>query len=632
MCAVLAALVAAIYLQLRSHDFINYDDPVYVSNNPDVLGGLTLAGLRWAFTSIHAAYWHPVTWLSHQLDVSLFGRDAGAHLLVNVLLHLLNVILLFLWLRLATGAFWRSGVVAALFAVHPLHVESVAWISERKDVLSTLFLLLTLHAYTRFVRTGSRGQFIWSVVACGLGLMAKPMLVTLPFALLLLDRWPLQRKESWRALVVEKLPYLALVVPAVIMVLRTQSVAMSSAMTVPFSIRLANAAISYVKYVLKTLWPSSLAIVYPYPTSVSSTEAIVCALLLIALTVAAVRVSRRMPWITLGWLWFIGTLVPVIGIVQVGQQAMADRFTYIPHIGLFVAIVWTIAAFTERVPDSRYIVSGAAAAAVLVLATVAWRQAGYWRNSTTTFEHALAVTENNRIAHMNLGAALLDAGEFARAEAELRAAGGLPSEVQHVDLALALSAEGKYDEAAPEAAAAVRANPASADAWMASGTIALQRKRAAEAIPMLEKAAQLRPAPEPFGMLSFGRGQLLESRGDDGGAAREYETALKHNPSLYDARMNYGALLSRAGKDAEAADQFTAAASLRPQSAEPHIYLALAQSNRKQFAGAAEHIARAITIDHDGSNRFLIDAIHIAPGPTAVDEYLQFLRQQAGIR
>jgi tetratricopeptide (TPR) repeat protein len=482
------------------------------------------------------------------------------------------------------------------------------------------------------VRTGSRRQYIWSVVACGLGLMAKPMLVTLPFALLLLDRWPLQRKESWRALVVEKLPYLALVVPAVIMTLRTQSVAMSSAMTVPFSIRLANAAISYVKYVLKTLWPSSLAIVYPYPTSVRSTEAILSALLLIALTVAAVRVSRRMPWITVGWLWFIGTLVPVIGIVQVGQQAMADRFTYIPHIGLFVAIVWTIAAFTERVPDSRYIVTGAAAAAVLVLATVAWRQAGYWRNSTTIFEHALAVTENNHIAHMNLGAALLDAGEFARAEAELRAAGGLPSEVQHVDLAVALSAQGKYDEAAPEAAAAVRANPASADAWMASGTIALQRKRAAEAIPMLEKAAQLRPAPEPLGMLSFARGQLLESRGDAGGAVREYETALKQNPSLYDARMNYGALLSRAGRDAEAADQFTAAASLRSQSAEPHIYLALAQSNMKQFAGAAQHIARAIAIDHDGSNRFLIDAIHIDSRPTAIDEYLQFLRQQAGIR
>lgn len=631
ICAALVVLVAAIYAQVRTHQFINYDDPLYVSNNPDVLGGLTAAGIRWDFTSVHAAYWHPVTWLSHQLDVTLFGRNAGAHLLVSAALHALNAILLFLWLRLATGALWRSGIVAALFAAHPLHVESVAWVAERKDVLSALFLFLTLHAYTRWVRNGSRAQYVWSIVAFALGLMAKPMLVTLPFALLLLDLWPLQRAKSWRALVLEKLPYFACVVPVIVLTLRTQSVAMAGAAAVPLSIRLANAAIACMKYVVMTFWPSSLAIVYPYATSISAFQAIVCAVILAAVTVAAVRAYRSMPWLTIGWLWYVGTLVPVIGIVQVGQQSMADRFTYVPHIGLFIALVWSAAALTKA-PEVRRQLATAAILAVSVLSVLAYRQTAYWRDSVTVFERALAVTENNRIAHMNLGAALLDSGQAPRAETELRAASGLPTEVQHLDLALALSAQGKYEEAVKEAAAAVRINASNADAWTAYGEIELARGRTEEAIPLLEKAVQFKAAPETLGTLSYARAQLLARKGDDAGAVREYETALKHNSGLYDARMSLGALLSRTGHEEEAIEQFNGAASLRPESAEPHIYLALAQSNRKQFAGAAEHIARAIAIDHDGSNRFLIDAIHIAPRATAIDEYLQFLRQQAGIR
>ncbi len=624
-------LVAIIYAQVRTHQFINYDDPVYVSNNPGVLGGLTAAGIRWAFTSVHAAYWHPVTWLSHQLDVTLFGRDAGAHLLVSAALHAVNAILLFLWLRLATGAFWRSSIAAALFAVHPLHVESVAWVAERKDVLSTFFLLLTLHAYTRWARDGSRAQYVWSIVAFALGLMAKPMLVTLPFALLPLDYWPLQRARPWRALVLEKLPYFACVVPVVVLTLRTQSGAMAGALTVPLSIRLANAAIAYVTYVVKTFWPSSLAIVYPYATSISARAAIVCALLLAGITIMAVRSYRRMPWLTVGWLWFLGTLVPVIGIVQVGQQSMADRFTYIPHIGLFIALVWSVSALAGS-PRARAQLAGTAIVAVVVLAVVAYRQTGYWRDSITVFEHDLAVTENNRIAHMNLGAALLDAGQAPRAETELRAAAGLPSEVQQMELALALSAQGRYDEAAKEAAAAVRINPASADALMAYGTIELGRGRPEEALPLLEKAGQISSVPETVGLLAFARAQILARKGDVAGASRQYEAALKANPGLYDARMNFGSLLSRTGRENDAIEQFSKAASLRPESAEPHVYLALSQSNMKQFAPAAEHIARAMAIDHDGSNRFLIDAIHIAPRATAIDEYLQFLRQQAGIR
>jgi protein O-mannosyl-transferase len=659
ICAALVTMVLAIYFQVRTHSFINYDDPVYVSNNPQVLGGLTLSGLRWALTSVHAAYWHPLTWISHQLDVTLFGRAAGLHLLVNVALHALNAVLLFLWLRLATGAVVRSGIVAALFAVHPLHVESVAWVAERKDVLSTLFLLLALHAYTRWVRNGSRGQYAWSVGALALGLMAKPMLVTFPFVLLLLDVWPFDRIRSLRGVVLEKLPYVACVVPAVLMTLRTQSVAMTGA-SLPFAIRAANASIAYVRYVVRTVWPSGLAIFYPFPATVSASLAILCALVLAAITVVALMMWRRMPWLPVGWLWFIGTLIPVIGLVQVGRQAMADRFTYIPHIGLFIAAVWTIAALMERRAGLRVPAVITAAVIILTLGIAAYVQTGYWRNSVTVFERAIAVTENNALAHLNLGAALVEAGQPGRAEEEYRAAAGFePAGVWHLGYALALSAQGKLEAAAAEGAAAVEAAPSNAQALAAYGAIELARGRKAEAASILEKASRIAPDPQTLGRLALARGEMASARryfgeavtqngdspdahetyavalandGDDAGAAREYGRAIELDPAMYDARMNLGALLSRTGHDEDAVRQFAEAATLRPQSIEPHVYLALAMSNKGRFAEAADHIRKAIVINHDEGNRLLTTAIRMAPRATAIDEYLQFLRQRAAGR
>jgi tetratricopeptide (TPR) repeat protein len=656
VCAALVVLVLAIYAQVARHDFVNYDDPVYVSNNPEVLRGLTAGGVRWAFTTLHASNWHPVTWLSHMLDVSLFGRVAGRHLLVNVLLHAASSVLLFLWLRLATGAFWRSAVVAVLFAVHPLRVESVAWLSERKDVLSILFLLLALHAYTRRVRSGSRLQYAWSIGALALGALAKPMLVTFPFVLLLLDEWPLRRETPLVRRLVEKLPYFAVIIPPIVMTLRAQTGAMASAVKLPFLVRLGNAAISYVRYLGKTIWPSNLAVMYPYGTSVSSALAVICALVLLALTVGAVMMRRRMPWLAVGWLWFLGTLVPVIGLVQVGLQSIADRYTYMPHIGLFIAIVWSVAEWRSLGMPGKAAMAGVS---ILVFTILAYVQTGYWRDSRTLFEHALAVTENNRLAHLNLAAAFYDAGDAGRAEVEYRAAAGYqPADVQHLGLALALSGQGKLDEAVKEAAEAMRINPANAEAMAALGTIELSRGRNAEAIVLLEKAAKLKPEPQTLGRLALARGDAegagkyfgeaagrqgdsadahqtyavaLAKQGDDAGAAREYEVALRLNPAMYDARMNYGALLSRTGKEEEAIRQFGEASKLRPQSVEPMIYLALAQANQRRFTEAAGQIGRAIAADHDGANRFLAQAIHIEPRPTAIDEYLVFLRQQAGV-
>jgi protein O-mannosyl-transferase len=659
VCASLVVIVLAIYAQVAGHDFINYDDPIYVSNNPQVLRGLTAGGFRWAMTTVDGAHWHPVTWLSHMLDVSLFGRVAGRHLLVNVSFHAASSVLLFLWLRLATGAFWRSSIVAALFAVHPLHVESVAWLSERKDVLSVFFMVLSLLAYTLYVRRRSRAQYAWSIVALALGVMAKPMLVTFPFVLLLLDEWPLRREAPISSRLLEKVPHFAVIIPPIVLTLHAQQVAMAGG-NLPLAVRIANAAISYVRYLGKTVWPANLAVVYPYSTTVSSALAIVCALLLIALTAGAVALRRRAPWVAVGWLWFLGTLVPVIGIVQAGQQSMADRFTYIPHIGLFIAVIWSVAAVIEGAPELRKAAAAAAAACILIFAIVAHAQTSYWRNSATLFEHAVAVTENNGLAHVNLGAALYDEGQAGRAEAEYRAAAGYkPEDVQHLGLAMALGAQGKLDEAAKEAGEAVRINPANADAFAMLGTVELSRGHKTEAVAALQQASILKPDAQTLGRLALARGDAAEAKkqfaaaagrqgdsadahqtyavalakeGDDAGAMREFKTALRLNPAFYDARMNFGALLSRTGKEDDAIRQFSEASALRPQSVEPRIYLALAQANQKRFTEAADQIARAIAADHDGANRFLTEAIHMAPRPNAIDEYVVFLRQQAGVR
>jgi tetratricopeptide (TPR) repeat protein len=650
VCIALVLAVTAIYAQVRTHSFINYDDPEYVSHNEHVLTGLTRANVVWAFTSVHAAYWHPITWITHMIDVSLFGAVAGRHLLVNVLIHALNSILLFFWLRSLTGAYWRSAAVAALFAVHPLHVESVAWIAERKDVLSALFMLLALIAYTHYARTRSRLSYAGSILALILGLLSKPMLVTFPFVLLLLDWWPLKRRA-----LLEKIPFFAAVVPIIAVTLSTQSVAMTGG-NVSLSIRLANAVISYVKYVAKSAWPTSLAIIYPYSTTVSLIAAIACAIVLLVITLAIWMARNDAPWLFVGWFWFVGTLVPVIGLVQVGRQSMADRFTYIPHIGLFIAVVWSCARLIERTPQLRTVAAAATVAILVAYAAVAHSQTAYWSDSVTLFSHTVAVTSNNNLARINLGAALLETGAADQAEVQYRAADGFqPADVQHLGLALALSAQGKTDEAAYEAETAVKANGSNREALATLGMLELSRGHNAQAAAALERAAALRHDPLVMARLAQARGNGAEARklfgdaarqfesadahqalatelareGDDAGAAREYETAVRLDAKSYDTRMNFGAVLSRLGKDEEATRQFNEASILRPTSAEPHIYVAVAEANHHRLAEAIEHLQRAIEINHDDANRLLTNAIRITPNPMNIDRYIAFLRQQA---
>ncbi len=427
ICLVLALGTAALYWPITSHPFILYDDEAYVTGNAHVTTGLSWTNTIWAFTSDEAANWHPLTWLSHQLDCSLFALKAGGHHFVNLIFHVVNVLLVFTFLRRATGALWRSALVAALFAWHPLHVESVAWVSERKDMLSTFFWLLTLMAYVRYATWSEVKNFkpkvFYSLAlfffVCGL--MSKPMVVTLPFVLLLLDFWPLNRMtnagcqaRNLKFLLLEKVPFFVLAAAGSAATLLVQSnggaVWHTSLIT-----RLANAAIAYTRYVAKTFWPDDLAIIYAHPEHWPAAMSIGAALVLVAWTILCVRHWRHKPYLTMGWFWFLGTLVPTIGIIQVGGQYMADRYTYIPSIGLFVVIVWGAADFLMTQPRWKNVflfVAGGALAGCLVIKSI---QISYWRVKIRLFRHSMEVTQDNYIAANCLGSAYDKIGDHARA-------------------------------------------------------------------------------------------------------------------------------------------------------------------------------------------------------------------------
>jgi tetratricopeptide (TPR) repeat protein len=419
--AALAFLTLAAWLPALQNGFINLDDPYYVTTNPQVRPGITRGGLAWAMTAKVASNWHPLTMLSHILDCQLFGLDPAGHHATSLLLHLANALLLFEVLRRMTGAAGRSAAVAALFAVHPTHVESVAWVAERKDVLSALFWLLAMGAWARYARAPAIGRYLLVALLMILGLMAKPMVVTLPFALLLLDIWPLDRlRLGWRRLLIEKLPLLALSAASSLITLRYQETSLAPLDVVPWSLRAANALVSYVAYLGKIFLPRHLAVFYPIPLAIPAWKVAGAALLLAALTALAVWRARWEPWLLTGWLWFLGTLVPVIGLVQVGRQAMADRYTYIPSIGLFLAVVWSVAWFWR---SHRAALATVSAIVILALAAVTRVQIGYWSDSATLFRHALAVTgDDNYLAHIGLGKALMAEKDWNGAAEQFRAA------------------------------------------------------------------------------------------------------------------------------------------------------------------------------------------------------------------
>src|SRR5438105_434200 len=502
----LMAITWLVFGETLRHPSINFDDQEYVFENPKINTGLTSTGVLWAFTHSHAENWHPLTWISHMLDCQLFGLQAGWHHFTNVLLHTIAAILLFFALRQMTGALWRSAFVAAVFAIHPLRVESVAWIAERKDVLSGVFFMLTLLAYVHYVRAPSIWRYLFVAVVFAFGLMSKPMLVTLPFVLLLLDYWPLGRirgqksdvsdHENLVMLVVEKIPLVGLSAVSSVVTFLAQRGAVGWTEQLPVLARINNAVVTYAAYMWQMLWPVKLAVFYPHPESrLPLWEIILCLLLLIGITAAVVVLRKSRPYFITGWLWYLGMLVPVIGLVQVGWQGRADRYTYLPQIGLYIAITWGIADVTAAWRWQREILTAGTA---IVVGLLSWRasvQASYWRDSETLFTHALAVTSNNDVAENNLGIVFLQKGNLDEAISLLQAAVDLRPENSpaHENLAKAVLQKGQVTDALVHYRRLLELQPDNIEVHNIVGTVLIQRGHAREAVEEWQKVLAIQP-------------------------------------------------------------------------------------------------------------------------------------------
>ena len=556
-----------LYHPVVNHDFINLDDWQYVLNNREVTAGVTLRGLGWAFTSFHASNWHPLTWLSHMIDVEIYGLDPGGHHGTSLFFHILNTVLLFLILTRMTGAPGKSGIVAALFALHPLHVESVAWVAERKDVLSTFFLFLMLGAYALYVEKPGRWKYGIALVFFALGLMAKPMLVSAPFLLLLLDVWPLRRRPvpDRPPSKMEKIPFFALAVLSSGITLYAQASggAMRSLEAIPLADRAANALVSAVTYMGKMFWPAGLSVFYPYPAAIPFWKVLGAAALLVLITVFVFREKARRPWFFTGWLWYLISLFPVIGIVQVGPQSMADRYTYIPLIGLFIALTWAV---DETLSRRRFPVFASASLVLILLAglsSTTWFQLSHWKNSRSLFTHALEVTENNALAHNNLAVALADDGEREAAVNHFQEAIRVnPRHFSaHFNLANHLVALGRGDQAVFHYREAIRFNPGYTAAHNNLGVVLLRQGNLEGAEAHLLEALKHGPVKE--GML-FNMAMIFVSRGENEKAAQLLREALEVNAGYAEAHNLLGVVYMKEGRKGEAAESFRRALSCDP--------------------------------------------------------------------
>jgi tetratricopeptide (TPR) repeat protein len=595
----LVVLVGAAYGRVVHNGFVAYDDPDYVTNNPHVRAGVTLDTWSWALTTGHTANWHPLTWMSHALDCQLFGIDPAGHHLVSAGLHAINAVLLFLALHALTGALWRSAVVAALFAVHPLHVESVAWVAERKDVLSTLFGFLVLLVYARHVARPTRATRILIPILFALGLMAKPMLVTLPFVLLLLDVWPLRRWERMlppSALIREKVPLFVLAMAScgATLIAQQRGGAMMSLDVLPLATRAGNAVVAYVAYLAMTFRPTGLGMFYPLVVPVPAWKVIGALAILASITAATLAMWRRARYLAVGWLWYLGTLVPVIGIVQVGLQSLADRYTYLPLVGVFIMIAWGSTDLLGASARSRSALATVAAVAVGGCAVLTWRQVALWRDSETIFVHTLAVTSENYVMQGNLGGVLLDERRTDEAVVHLEEALRIhPGQAGVLsNLGVAALWRGRLDEAEAYFRDALKANPASASA-RSNLRVVLEKKGAPSSA-----AASLE------------RGNALRDRGRLADAEAAYRQAIALDPRFTLPLNNLGVVLAMQGKNDEAARQFLEALRVDPSDASAHYNLGKLLAEQGRTADAIGHLEEALRIDPgDASARRALDEL-----------------------
>ena len=636
------AITVYVYWPVGGYDFVSLDDSVYVANNPFLQGGPTWAGAAGTLTSTYAHFWHPLTLLSLMLDAALFGKAPGAFHVTNLLLHLGSTLLLFLALVRMTGAAGRSAFVAALFAVHPLHVESVAWIAERKDVLSTFFWMLTMWAWAGYARNGRRSAYWIALASFTLGLMAKPMLVTLPVTLLLFDVWPFGRVKvagvaaaggwsgvmrGWLPLVREKIPFFLLALAAGVAAVAAQGTAVASLEAIPLGMRVANGLVASTDYLAKMLWPTGLTVFYPMPAAVPVWPAVASLALLVAITVAALWLWRRAPYLAVGWAWYLVTLLPVTGLVQVGNHAMADRYTYMPLLGVFLLAAWGAWDLAGRGRARQQAVRAAAVIVVVALGATARAQVATWKDSRALWEHALAVAPDNYYAQHGMGSLLREQGKAAEAVPYLRESIRLNPRFPEScnNLGMALEALGRIDEAAAEYAEALRIDPALALAHNNLGSLLLKAGRADEAA--LHFLAALRQSPELAGVhdnlgqarAAQGRfaeaqtefvealrlqpdsaaahahlGDALSNLGKADDSVAQYRESLRLAPGVADTRNNLGVALGRIGRTAEAVAEFQEALRLDPEQAQAHVNLGFALAGQGKAVEAIPHFTEAI--------------------------------------
>ena len=647
MCLLLGLVTLSVYWLAALNGFVNYDDPDYVTSNPHVQGGLTWQNIVWAFTSGHASNWHPLTWLSHMLDWQLFGDKPAGHHLTSVLFHVANAVLVFLVLRQITGACWRSAFIAALFALHPLHVESVAWISERKDVLSTFFLLLTLAAYAGYVEAKSQRlkakvdpdgsparqhasrYYLLALFLFAAGLMSKPMLVTVPFLLLLLDYWPFGRFNDLRSagctetsktkalspgcpaatpptepaasrfarsvdLLIEKVPFftLSLVSSIVTFLVQRKGGAVSASLTL--GERVANALVSYARYLVKMFWPLDLSVLYPHPGHWPAWEVSGATVLVLGLSVAAIRCARTRPYVGVGWFWFLGGMVPVIGLIQVGIQSMADRYTYVPIIGLWFALVWGICDLLSNAPSRNRLLGVGGGIVLAFCAGLTARQIRFWHDSETLFRRAVAVTSGNYLAYNNLG--------------------------------FYLAGRGLVDEALVNYTNALRINPAYEDALNNIGFALAGKKRPLEAIPCYEAALRIRPNQVE---VHNNLGNALSDIGQIPAAIEQYRYVLRAQPEHADAHNNLGIALAMQGKLDEAIEHFHAALRFKPNYASAHSNLGNALAAQRKFDLAIAEYQESLKLNptdpqaHNNLGNVLAEQSRL---DEAVEQYTEALR------
>ena len=566
ICIALIAVTLAVYVQVGNHEFSNYDDSSYVTRNPNVASGLSGKNVIWAFQSVAAANWHPVTWLSHMADVQFYGMNPRGHHLTSVVIHIVSSLLLLLLLLRVTGSLWQSSFVAALFALHPMHVESVAWVAERKDVLSAFFWFLTLILYSEYVRRRKSTLYLLSFSSFILGLMSKPMLVTLPVVMILMDFWPLNRFREERHLpgqcrpsgghlgiVKEKIPFFvcSLISCLVTIYAQNKGGAVKNLAAVPFGHRIENALIAYAKYIIKLLWPHDLAPIYPIPSAFPLWQVIGSLSLLLIVSLLTIRARHRQPYLFVGWFWYLVTLVPVIGIIQVGEQSMADRYTYIPATGIFIMAAWGGQLLTNGRQQREKILALFAVAVLAVSAVSTWNQIHYWRDDITLFRRTLQVTDSNYVAHYNL--------------------------------AFALSKKGDVDASILEYQEALRIKPNGYEALNNLGAVLEKKGDLKAAVTEYQAALSLQPA---FAEAHSNLGFALASTGDLDGAILEYQEALRLKPNMSGAHNNLGFALASKGNLDAAIVEFQEALRQQPDFADAHRNLGFALINKGRLDAA----------------------------------------------